>query len=138
MSRIAVYDPAVCCSSGVCGPDADRQAAEFNGALDAAKKKGVHVDRFTLAHQPAEYVSNAEVKRLLDTEGVECLPLVFIDGEILSKAGYPAKGALMEKLGLESGAAAAPSGGCCGPATAPASSGGCCGPADKSATSETV
>lgn len=125
MTNIRVYDPAVCCSTGVCGPDADAAIAQFTAALDKAKKSGVTVDRFTLAHQPGEYVKNTTVKGLLDSEGVDCLPLVFVGDEIVSKGDYPATPALFAKLGLEGSTEPAKAEACCEPAEKASS--GCCG-----------
>lgn len=126
MTSVRVYDPAVCCSTGVCSPDADASIAQFTAALDRAKKSGVVVDRYTLAHQPGEYVRNATVKSLLDAEGIECLPIVFVGDEIVSKGDYPATPALFEKLGIAGAAEPAKAqSACCSPA-AKASS-GCCG-----------
>ena len=123
MSKIRVYDPAMCCSTGVCGPDADDELAQFAAALDKAKKNGVEVDRFTLAHQPAEYVKNTQIKAMLDSEGIECLPVVFVDDDIVSKGGYPGRVDLLSKLGLDAGAALEAPSACCAPAE---KSSGCC------------
>jgi len=118
MPRIRVYDPAMCCSTGVCGPDADDELAQFAAALDKAKKSGHAVDRFTLGHQPEEYVKNPVIKGLLESEGIDCLPVVFVGDEIVAKGGYPSRAALLGPLGLdavnETEAPAATSGGCCG------------------------
>lgn len=129
MTSIRVYDPAVCCSTGVCGPDADAAIAQFTAALDKAKKSGVTVDRYTLAHQPGEYVRNTTVKGLLDSEGIDCLPLVFVGDEIISKGDYPATPALFAKLGIEGTVEA--SAGCCAPAPADEA---CCTPEEKAST----
>lgn len=138
MAHVKVYDPAVCCSSGVCSPDTDVTIAQFSAALDKAKKSGVVVDRFTLAHQPGEYVANTTVKGLLDSDGIDVLPLVFVDDEIMSKGGYPSRGEFLGKLGIEDAStanAAAASSSCCAPAEtatadccapAPAAASGCC------------
>jgi hypothetical protein len=125
MTSVKVYDPAVCCSTGVCGPDADATIAQFAAALDKAKKSGVAVDRFTLAHQPGEYVKNTAVKGLLDSEGVDCLPIVFVGDEIVSKGDYPTGAALFAKLGMEADSSdTAPAEACCAPAEKTSS--GCC------------
>jgi len=116
MPTIRVYDPAMCCSTGVCGPDADATLAQFAAALDKAKKGGVTVDRFTLAHQPEEYVKNAKVKGFLDTEGVDCLPMVFVDEELVTKGDYPGQADLLRRLGIEAPAGEAAAEVCCGPA----------------------
>lgn len=128
MAHVKVYDPAVCCSTGVCSPDADASIAQFSAALDKARKAGAVVDRFTLAHQPAEYVANARVKQLLDSEGVEALPVVFVDDEMLCKGGYPSREALLARLGLSDAAPETVSEAAPGTACAPgaAVAGGCC------------
>ena len=123
MAHVKVYDPAVCCSTGVCSPDADASIAQFTAALDRAKKAGVIVDRFTLAHQPGEYVANTTIRSLLETEGMDVLPVVFLDGEILSKGGYPERSELLSRLNVED-ASAAPATSCCGPSDNVSS--GCC------------
>ncbi len=124
MTNVRVYDPAMCCSTGVCGPETDATVAQFAAALDRAKKSGVVVDRYTLAHQPGEYVRNAAVKSLLDAEGVACLPIVFVGDEIVAKGSYPTGPALFEKLGIAVSATPAASSTCCSPAQK--ASGGCC------------
>ena len=125
MPKIRVYDPAMCCSTGVCGPDADATLAQFAAALDKAKKNGVEVDRFTLAHQPGEYVTNTTVKNMLDSDGIDCLPMVFVDDELVMKGDYPAAATLLGKLGIEAPAADPAPAACCGPQEK--ASTGCCG-----------
>lgn len=124
MTSVRVYDPAMCCSTGVCGPEADATIAQFASALDRARKSGVVVDRYSLGHQPGEYVRNPAVKRLLDAEGIACLPVVFVDDEIVSKGAYPTGAALFEKLGLAANAAPPTESSCCSPAQK--ASTGCC------------
>lgn len=125
MTAIKIYDPAMCCSTGVCGPDADDTLAQFAAALDKAKKSGVTVDRFTLAHQPEEYVKNTEVKGLLDSDGIDCLPLVFVDNELVSKGDYPSRAALFGKIGLDADVAPTEeTSSCCGTQAAETTS--CC------------
>ena len=115
-----VFDPPMCCSTGVCGPDEDDIPAQFASTLEGAKKQGASVDRYNLAQQPGAFAQDAKVKGLLESDGVDCLPLVFLDGEVLSKAGYPSRAELAVKLGLEATADSAgeekvaASGGCCG------------------------
>lgn len=101
MANIRVYDPAQCCSTGVCGPDADETIAQFSSALEKARKSGVSIDRFTLGHQPGEYVKNTAVKSFLDSEGVDCLPIVFVGDEVLSKGDYPSRAELLASVGIE-------------------------------------
>jgi len=116
MSKVSVFDPPQCCATGACGPDADDELAQFASALEWLKEEGVEVQRYNLGHQPGEFVQNATVKSTLDSDGMDCLPLVIIDGAIARKGGYMTRTELGEKLGLAV------------PETAPAgAAGGCCG-----------
>lgn len=89
MKTIQVYDPAMCCSTGVCGPDIDPVLPQVAAFLHQLKEHGVTVDRFNLTQQPMAFVQNPEVKSLLQSEGTDVLPLFFIDGNIALKGAYP-------------------------------------------------
>lgn len=89
MKKISVYDPPLCCSTGVCGPSVDPALTRFAGFLAKLKESGVEVERYNLAQQPMAFAQNAEVRSLMEKEGVEALPLVFIDDDLVCKGDYP-------------------------------------------------
>ncbi len=89
MKSLQVYDPAMCCSTGVCGPDVDPALAAVAGWLHQLKECGVRVERYNLAQQPIAFAQNSAVKDLLQKEGIGVLPLVFVDGELAFKGAYP-------------------------------------------------
>jgi hypothetical protein len=89
MKDIKVYDPAMCCSTGVCGPDIDPILPQVAAFLHQLKEHGVTVNRFNLTQQPMAFVQNPEVKALLQSEGTDVLPLFFIDGKLALKGAYP-------------------------------------------------
>ena len=116
MSRVQIYDKPMCCSTGVCGPQVDPVLPRFASDLDWLTSQGHQVDRFNLAQQPQEFTANERVQRLLESEGVDCLPLVFVDDRVVSRSEYPSR----ENLALWTGATVKP-------ASLPISDGGCCG-----------
>ncbi len=89
MKLFQVYDPALCCSTGVCGPVVDPVLPRFAGFLSQLAGTGVKVERFNLAQQPLAFVQNPAVKALLDSDGVEALPVILIDGQLACKGSYP-------------------------------------------------
>ena len=115
MSRIAIYDPPGCCSTGVCDPGLSDQMTQFASAIDTLIKSGHDVARFNMAAQPGAFVENSTVKSALDSDGLDCLPLVLLDDEIVSKGAYLNRSELGEKVGVEIIAAASSS--CCAPDT---------------------
>ena len=115
MSRIAIYDPPGCCATGVCDPGLSDQMTQFASAIDTLLKSGQDVARFNMGTQPGAFVENSTVKSALDSDGLDCLPLVLLDDEIVSKGAYLNRSELGEKVGVEIIAAASSS--CCAPDT---------------------
>ena len=79
MTRITVYDPAMCCSTGVCGPEVDPKLAQFTGDLDWLKSQGIEVRRFNLAQEPASFVENPAIKAILERSGGDELPAIVVE-----------------------------------------------------------
>lgn len=100
MSTIRVFDPAMCCSTGVCGPAIDPQLARFAADLGWLQSQGVSVERFNLSQQPAAFVEDAAVRAALESRGEASLPLVKVDGDIKSSGTYPSRDALAAWAGI--------------------------------------
>jgi hypothetical protein len=88
MKTIQVYDPPMCCSTGLCGNEIDPALVSFAALLTQLSQQGVTVERYNLGQQPMAFIQNPVVKALLDTEGVAVLPLLFVDGEVRLKGRY--------------------------------------------------
>ncbi len=99
---LKIYDPAMCCSTGVCGPNVNPALIEFVGALKAVAEKGVRVERYNLSQKPQAFVENEQVKKNLEKKGSACLPMIFINDELLISGGYPAATELYRLLGIKS------------------------------------
>jgi hypothetical protein len=102
MSTIQIFDPAMCCNSGVCGVDVDQQLVSFAADVDWAKKKGAQIERFNLAQQPLVFARNATVSAFLQRSGQEALPLILVDGEVALAGRYPQRGELARWAGIAS------------------------------------
>jgi sulfur carrier protein ThiS len=98
--KIEIYDPAMCCSTGVCGPSVDPELVRIQEALRQIQKQSpeVLVQRNGLSAEPQAFVANSLVAELLKSEGPECLPLVYVNGELVSKGSYPGNEQLQELL----------------------------------------
>jgi hypothetical protein len=125
-TTIRVFDPAMCCSTGVCGPGVDPELARFASDVDWLQKQGVKVERFNLSQQPAAFAETVVVKQALE-RGNNVLPLVLVNDRIAVEGSYPSRETLAALAGVVvTKLAPAPSASCCGPSTSKKSSGGCC------------
>ena len=114
MKTIQIFDPALCCSTGVCGVEADQALITFAADVDWAKQNGARVERFNLAQQPIAFADNATVKAFLERSGQEALPVVLVDGDIALAGRYPNRTELARWAGVAEAAAEAKQGECCG------------------------
>lgn len=103
---IRVFDPTLCCSTGVCGPDVDADLIRFAADLDWLKREGVTVERFNLAQQPAAFVAEPLARKVLQDQGEVGLPLVIVNGEMRISGSYPSRELLVGWAGLRITAAA--------------------------------
>lgn len=114
MLTIQVFDPALCCSSGVCGTDVDQKLVDFAADVSWLKNQGGVIERFNLAQQPLAFADNAVVKGFLERSGQEALPLILVDGEVALAGRYPQRAELARWAKIPSTPDTKKDGGCCG------------------------
>lgn len=102
MSKVQVFEPAMCCSTGVCGPSVDPVLVRFAADVEWLQAQGVEVERNNLSSQPRAFADNDVVRSLLQTAGTACLPLILVDGASAFQGEYPARQELAARLGLPS------------------------------------
>jgi len=126
VSTIEVFEPAMCCSTGVCGPDVPQELVDFSADFDWVRGQGQDIARFNLASEPAAFVTRPPVLQILEVSGSAALPVVLVDGVVAMAGRYPTReelshwvGAVPEPAGRAPLAMAAAASSCCGGA-------GCC------------
>lgn len=100
MAKIEIYDPPMCCSTGVCGPNPDPKLVRFAADLDWLRGQGIEVRRFNLAQEPTAFTQNAEVKRLLAETDGDGLPLIMVNGRVVVHGEYPGREQLGQWVGV--------------------------------------
>jgi len=99
--KMDVFDPAMCCSTGVCGPAPDPFLPRFAADLEWLAGQGVRVQRHNLSQEPAAFAGNEIVKAALAADGTGCLPLILVNGAVVSKGKYPVRYSLARWAGLQ-------------------------------------
>jgi hypothetical protein len=87
--KITLYEPTMCCSSGVCGPAPDQALITLQDTIDKAKERGIETERFQLTSQPKKFTENPEVMKLLQKQPIKALPITAVDGQIIKVGSYP-------------------------------------------------
>jgi hypothetical protein len=89
MRKMVIYDPAMCCSTGVCGPSVDGELLRVSTLINRFKIRGVLIERHNLSNNPQAFVDNKEINKMLSSDGVEVLPITMVDGKVVKTKTYP-------------------------------------------------
>lgn len=100
MKVIEIFDPALCCPTGLCGPNINPELLRIAVALETLKRKGVQILRHNLRDEPQLYVSNKIVNDYLMKHGAEGLPVTLVDNQVAISGSYPTTDQLSEWTGI--------------------------------------
>jgi arsenite-transporting ATPase len=125
MPTIRIYEPALCCDTGVCGADVDQSLVTVTADVRSLQELGADITRHNLANDPTAFVEDETARAFMQTVGSKGLPLTVVDGVTVATGAYPSKSTLLDLAGLGASAPApAPrlelgltektAGGCCG------------------------
>ena len=104
MKKLELYDPAMCCPTGICGVEVDPALVQCNADLQWLAEQGVAVRRYNLAQDPQAFAANTAVLAELNA-GLERLPVTLVDGVTVATGHYLTRAELAERLGLRLDAA---------------------------------
>ncbi|MDQ0214024.1 hypothetical protein J2S13_000419 [Oikeobacillus pervagus] len=89
MNKIEIFDPAMCCSTGVCGPSVDPELTRVASAVYSLEKKGLNIKRYQLTSNPEKFAENGEITRILNEKGPDALPVVLVNDVLVKVGSYP-------------------------------------------------
>src|SRR5690606_17640912 len=101
MTTIQVFDPAMCCNTGVCGVAVDQSLVTFAADVDWAQQNGAQIERFNLSQHLMAFEESAIVKGLLERTGQTVLPVTLVDGQLALAGRYPSRDDLARWAGLQ-------------------------------------
>jgi hypothetical protein len=100
VKKMQIFEPAMCCSTGICGVGVDPELLRISAVLNTLKKNEILVERFNLTSAPMEFVNNKIVNDFININGVDQLPIVLLDGVIIISGRYPANEEFIRLLNL--------------------------------------
>lgn len=89
MKTFALYEPAMCCPTGICGVAVDPELLRLSSVMHQLEKAGVDAKRFNLSGDPEAFIQNPLIQQRLMADGVEALPITLVEGEIVLMGRYP-------------------------------------------------
>jgi len=102
MKKMEIFEPAMCCSTGLCGVGIDPELLRISTVLNTLQKNGITVGRYNLTGTPMAFVNNKPVNEFINAKGPEGLPVITLDDKIIMAGRYPFNEEFISLLGLES------------------------------------
>lgn len=100
MKKMIIYEPAMCCPTGLCGVGVDSELLRISTVLNNLKKNGIEVYRYNLSNAPEEFIKNTEVNQRITEGGVDALPITVVDGKAVITKRYPTNDEFISLLNI--------------------------------------
>ncbi len=88
-ARVEIFDPPMCCPTGMCGPTVDQTLLDVNEMILTLKAEGVSVERYQMTSHPTAFLNNADVMRLVREQQMAALPITAVGGKVIKIGAYP-------------------------------------------------
>ncbi len=95
---VEIFDPPMCCPTGLCGPTLDQTLLDLNEAILSLKKDGYRVERYQMTSHPQAFLGNPEVMRLVREKQMAALPIILVRGKIIAEGIYPKLAEIQKNL----------------------------------------
>lgn len=89
LMKLEIFEPSLCCPSGVCGPEPEKELIELQNLIQLLDKAGIKVDRYAINQAPTEFAKNPVIKDFMRSGGTSKLPVTLLDGKIIKQEAYP-------------------------------------------------
>ena len=89
MKTMKIFEPAMCCPTGLCGVGVDPELLRISTVLNTLQQNSITVQRFNLTSAPMEFVNHTSVAEFLKKFGPEKLPVIMVDDFIVITGRYP-------------------------------------------------
>jgi hypothetical protein len=89
-NEIVVYEGALCCPTGVCGPEPDKALIDFNEAIKKIQSEGnVSIIRASISFDINRFLQNPEIFQKVKEHGPGILPITTVNGKVVLERRYP-------------------------------------------------
>ena len=89
-AEVELFDPPMCCPTGLCGPTLDQTLLDVSEMIVALQAEGLKVERYQMTSHPQAFLSNPEVMRLVREQQMAALPITVVRGQVVKVGAYPA------------------------------------------------
>lgn len=98
--ELIIFEGALCCSTGICGPNPDKELIDISEALKklGAEYPELKITRASLSFNAQLFLQYKDIRDIVKANGPSILPIIVIDGKVMMKQKYPKYAELKEML----------------------------------------
>lgn len=100
MKKMIIFEPAMCCQSGLCGASIDQELLRVSAVISSLQKRGIVIERYNLSSNPQVFVKYKVINDILNTDGINPLPVTVVDDEVVKTKEYPTNEELCKLLDI--------------------------------------
>lgn len=86
---VELFDPPMCCPTGLCGPTLDQTLLDVSDMILALQKAGIRVERYQMTSRPDKFMNNNEVMQLVREKQMAALPITTVHNNVIKAGAYP-------------------------------------------------
>lgn len=86
---LEIYDPPMCCPTGLCGPSIDQELLDVSEMVHTLQAEGLRVERYQMTSHPGKFTGNPQIMQLIREKQMAALPIIVLRGEIIAEGYYP-------------------------------------------------
>jgi hypothetical protein len=88
--ELIIYEGAMCCSTGLCGPSPDETLIEFSETVKKLQKEyaTLEIKRASITYNLGMFLENEEIFKLVKEKGQNVLPITTLNGKVIATQRY--------------------------------------------------
>lgn len=95
---LEIFDPPMCCPTGMCGPTIDQTLLDLDEMLRGLQSRGFSVVRYQMSSHPNAFLANAEVMKIVRDQQMAALPIAVVHGKVIKVGSYPSLAEIEQHL----------------------------------------
>ncbi len=86
---VELFDPPMCCPTGLCGPTLDQTLLDVNEMILTLQRENLRVERYQMTNNPNAFLATSEVMKLVREQQMAALPITVVRGKVIKVGAYP-------------------------------------------------
>ncbi len=100
-AALEIFDPPMCCPTGMCGPTIDPVLLDVNEMIITLQGEGTTVARYQMSTHAQAFAKNSEVLKLIREKQLAALPILVVNGRVIKTGAYPSLAEVRTALGTK-------------------------------------